>query len=396
MLSLARWSMKHRRMVVAMWLVVLVGSLGGLSGGVGNHFVNNVSLPGTGAQQAADLLRSRFPAQAGDTDQIVFHVRSAKLADPSVRAAVLPMLAKLSRLPHVSGVISPYARDSSRISRDGTIGFATVAFDQRSDLLPTAATRRVIRTAQSIGSPRLEVELGGPAVEQTESPSLGAATALGIGAAIVALLLSFGSVLAMALPIVTALFGLGTSAGLIAVLTHLMNTPKFASQLAVLVGLGVGIDYSLFVVTRFREAYRANGGMVEEAVAVAMDTAGRSIAFAGTAVMIAMFGLFAAGVDVLYPVAIATSITVLLVLLAALTMLPALLSRTGARVGTPRHAQGAEGTGRWSWWAGLIQRRPAISESVGTPNSIDVSRLNSPARTTPINASPPPSRAADA
>jgi RND superfamily putative drug exporter len=358
--------MRHRRTVVAVWLVALIGSLGGLSTGVGNHFVNDFSLPGSGSQRATDLLRSRFPAQAGDTDQIVFHTQAGGLTDPSVRTQVQAMLAKVSRLPHVTGVTSPYAARSSRISSDGAIGFATVAFDQRSDSLPTAATKRVIRSAQAIGSPRLEVELGGPAVEQTESPKLGAATAIGIAAAVVVLLLSFGSLLAMALPIVTALFGLGTSIGLVAVLTHIMNVPNFASQLAVLVGLGVGVDYSLFVVTRFREAQRANGGRIEQAVQVAMDTSGRSIAFAGSAVMIAMFGLFAAGVDIFDGVAIAISLTVLLVLLAALTLLPALLSRAGARIGTRRRARGPQGVGRWGRWVGRVQRRPALAALAAT------------------------------
>jgi RND superfamily putative drug exporter len=368
MLSLAAWSMKHRRTVVAVWLVALVGSGGGLSGGLGNHFVNDFSLPGTGSQHATDLLQSRFPAQAGDTDQIVFHARIGSLDDPPVKARIEAMLAKVSRLQHVTGVSSPYSPGMPRIARYGAIGFATVSFDQRSTTLSTTATKRVIRTAQAISSPGLEVELGGPAIEQTETATLGAATAIGIGAAIVVLLLSFGSLLAMVLPVVTALFGLGTSAGLIAVLTHVMNTPSFSSELAVLVGLGVGIDYSLFVVTRFREAYHANGGAVEGAVAVAMDTAGRSIAFAGTAVVIAMFGLFAAGVALLYPVAIAISMTVLVVLLAALTLLPALLSRTGARIGAPRRSrtQRGDGAGGWARWVGLVQRRPVLSALAAT------------------------------
>jgi RND superfamily putative drug exporter len=271
------------------------------------------------------------------------------------------MLARVARLPHVTGVESPYASGARAISPSGTIAFATVAFDQQSDLVPVAAINRVVSVARSVASPRLEVELGGAAIEQTVSPSVGAATAIAIGAAIVVLLLSFGSLLAMSLPILTALFGLGTSVGVIAVVTRLVNTPNWASEVAILVGLGVGIDYSLFVVTRFREAYQANGGNVQDAIAVAMDTAGRSVAFAGSCVVIAMLGMFSARIDSFYGVAVATSVTVFVMLLAALTLLPALLSWSGARIGARRRARTSGEGGAWARWAGLVGRRPAIS-----------------------------------
>jgi RND superfamily putative drug exporter len=358
--------MTHRRIVIVVWLVVLVGSLGGLSSGLGNHFSDNSSLPGTGSQHASDLLRSRFPAQAGDTDQVVFHARTGRLNDPSVRAPIEAMLSRVARLPHVTSVISPYQPGTRSISPNGTTAFATVTFDQQSDSLPIAAINRVVSVARSVGSPRLEVELGGAAIEQTVSPSVGAATAIAIGAAIVVLLLSFGSLLAMTLPILTALFGLGTSLGLIAEVTHLVNTPNWASEVAILVGLGVGIDYSLFVVSRFREEYQANGGKVQEAIGVAMDTAGRSIAFAGTCVVIAMLGMFSARIDSFYGVAVATSVTVLVMLLGALTLLPALLSWSGARIGARRRAAASGEGGAWARWAGLVTRRPAVSALVAT------------------------------
>jgi RND superfamily putative drug exporter len=358
MVSLARWSMMHRRVVLGLWLVVVVGSLGGLSMGVGNHFTDSSRLPGTGSQQATDLLRSRFPAHAGDTDQIVFRARTGELTAPSLRVPIEAMLARVARLPHVTSVVSPYGSGARGISPSGTIGFATIGFDQQSDQLPTSAINRVISVARSSDSPRLEVELGGGAIEQTVSPSVGAATGIAIVAAMVVLLLSFGSLLAMTLPILTALFGLGTSIGLIAVVTHLVNTPNWASEVAILVGLGVGIDYSLFVVSRFREAYRANGGRVEEAIVEAMNTAGRSVAFAGTCVVIAMLGMFVAGGS-FDGVAVVTSATVLVMLLAALTLLPALLSWAGARISAGRRAGRSGDSGAWARWAELVQRRPA-------------------------------------
>jgi len=366
MRSLARWSMTHRRTVVALWLVVLVGSLGGLSSGVGSHFSDSATLPGTGSQRASDLLSSRFPAQAGDTDQIVFRARTGRLSDPFARTAIEAMLARVARLPHVTGVVSPYAPGARAISPGGTIGFATVSFDQQGNLLPIAAIDRVVSVARSIDSTRLEVELGGDAIEQTVPAGVGAATAIAIGAAMIVLLLSFGSLLAMSLPILTALFGLGASTGLIAVVTHLVNTPSWASEVAILLGIGVGIDYSLFLLTRFREAYQSNGGNVEEAVAVAMDTAGRSIAFAGTCVMIAMLGLFSARIDSYYGVAVATSVTVLVMLLGTLTLLPALLYWFGARIGARGRARTSVDSGAWARWGGLVQRRPAVAALAAT------------------------------
>ncbi len=148
--------------------------------------------------------------------------------------------------------------------------------------------------------------------------------------------------------------------------THLVNTPNWASEVAILVGLGVGIDYSLFVVSRFREAYQANGGRSEEAVAVAMDTAGRSIVFAGSCVVIAMLGMFSARIDSLYGVAVATSVTVLVMLLAALTLLPALLSWSGARIGARRRGRTSGEGGAWARWAGLVARRPAVCALAAT------------------------------
>jgi RND superfamily putative drug exporter len=290
----------------------------------------------------------------------VFRARAGELSEPVLKARIEAMLARVLRLPHVTGVISPYAPGARAISPSGTIAFATVAFDRQSDSLASAAINRVVSVARSIGSPQLEVELSGAAIEQTVSPSVGAATAIAIGAAIVVLLLSFGSLLAMTLPILTALFGLGTSVGVIAVVTHLVNTPNYASEIAILVGLGVGIDYSLFLVTRFREAYQANGGDVREAIAVAMDTAGRSIAFAGACVVIAMLGMFSARIDSLYGVAVVTSVTVLVMLLAALTLLPAMLSWSGARIGARRRSR-RSGDGAWARWAGLVARRPVVS-----------------------------------
>src|SRR5207247_2238236 len=216
----------------------------------------------------------------------------------------------------------------------------------------------------AVRSPALQVELGGQAIKQSGQTSLGFATGIGLLAAVVVLLLSFGSLLAMGLPIVTALFGLGAGLGVIGLGSHLVDMVDFSSELALMIGLGVGIDYALFIVTRFRDAYRENGGDVRDALELAMNTAGRAILFAGATVVIALLGMFALGISFLYGVAIAASLGVLLVLAASLTLLPALLMFTGKRVGRvsrrrsrPREAR----PGFWARWVGLIQRRPALA-----------------------------------
>jgi putative drug exporter of the RND superfamily len=362
MQRLARWSIERRRRVVAAWCVLLVVSIA-LAGTLKNHFDNNLTLPGTGAQHAADLLHSRFRARAGDTDQIVFRIAGGTLRGSSARARVTRALAAVGQLPHVSAVASPYT-SAHAIARDGTIGFATVTFDERADALPTNAVKKVINVAQQARSPSLQVALGGGAIEESQRPTLGAATAIGILAAMVVLFLSFGSLLAMALPIVTALFGLGTSMGLIAVLTHAVPTPDFASELALLIGLGVGIDYALFVVTRYRDRYYENGGDTTDAVEVAMNTAGRSITFAGATVVIAVLGLFVTGVHIFYGVALAVALTVILVLAASLTLLPAALSFAGRRIGARRRPRAAGGLS--AAWFGAILRRPALAAVAAT------------------------------
>jgi RND superfamily putative drug exporter len=368
MLTLTRWTIAHRRIVVVAWIVLAVGVLV-FSQAVGKRNANNFSLANTDSQRATDLLQSRFPAQAGDSDQIVFRTPNGKLNDASARTVIAPLLERIARLPHVAGVVSPYQPGANAVSKAGTIGFATIEFDQRANQLPKAAIDRVIATADAVRSPTLQVELGGQAIKQAQQTSLGFATGVGLAAAVVVLLLSFGSVLAMGLPIVTALFGLGAGLGVIGLGSHLVDMVDFSSELALMIGLGVGIDYALFIVTRYRDAYRENGGDVKAAIELAMNTAGRAILFAGATVVIALLGMFALGVSFLYGVAIAASLGVLLVLAASLTLLPALLMFTGNRVGRSRRRRsGTSGTGAGFWirWVGLIQRRPALAALAST------------------------------
>jgi RND superfamily putative drug exporter len=339
MLKLARWSTTHRKYVLLGWIVLLIG-VNVVAQSAGTSYSNNFTLPNSGAQRAADLLQHSFPAQAGDRDTIVYKVSSGTVLDPAVRARMNSTFAAVAKLPHVTTVISPYAGATSgkAISADGQIAFATVVFDEKANLLPKSAVERVVKVARAGAQPGLQVELGGQAIEATEQAGFGLSTAVGLLAAIIVLLLTFGSMIAMGLPIVTALFGLGTGLGVIALFTHVVDTPNFSSQLAAMIGLGVGIDYALFILTRFREAYVTPGPTFEdvrESVVQALDTAGRAVLFAGCTVVIALLGMMLLGVSFLYGVAISASIGVLLVMLASLTLLPALLATFGARVARP-------------------------------------------------------------
>jgi putative drug exporter of the RND superfamily len=379
-LRLARWSTTHRKYVVLGW-VVLLFAVNAFAQSAGTSYSNNFTLPNSDAQRAGDLLDHSFPAQAGDRDTIVFKVGSGTVLDPAVRSRMSATFAKVEKLPHVSAVISPYAGTAAgkSISADRRIAFATVVFDEKANLLDKSTVERVVNVARAaaVSNPAhpLQVELGGQAIEITEQAGFGISTAVGLLAAIVVLLLTFGSLIAMGLPIVTALFGLGTGLGVIALFTHVVDTPDFSSELAAMIGLGVGIDYALFILTRFREAYATPGPTFankRESVVQAIDTAGRAVLFAGCTVVIALLGMMLLGVDFLYGVAISASIGVLLVMLASLTLLPALLTLAGARVAiggrrararaAARQAAGetasAPNGSAWLRWSEFVQRRP--------------------------------------
>jgi putative drug exporter of the RND superfamily len=365
---LARWATRHRRSVIAAWLLLVAAGFA-VSAIAGNKFDNALSMPGSDSQQATDLLRQNLAAQSGDVDQIVFTTQAGRVDAASVRASVQPMLDRVARIPHVSSVVSPYgpAGAAHSISRDGRTAFATVVFDEAGEDLPPSVIQRVVDVAGTARSPQLGVELGGDAIEQFNRPSVGPATAIGVLAAMVILFLTFGSLVAVSLPIAAALAGLGVSTGLIAIATHLVTVPDFAQQIAMMIGLGVGVDYALLVVTRYRETYRRNGGDVQDAIEVAMDTAGRSVIFASLTVVISLSGLYAVGVNLLSGVAIAASATVLFVLAGSMTLLPALMSYAGPRIARGRARRGrpqsgGQGGGRLSRrWISTVQRRPLVA-----------------------------------
>ena len=375
MLTLTRWCIVHRRIVVVGWIVAAVLTTV-IAGAVGSQYATNFSLPGTQSQQALDLLKVDFKAQAGDVDTIVFHVSTGTIDSPAVRAAMTRAFANVSKEPQVVAVISPYtANGAVEVSKDRKTAFATVNYAKPANNLPTAAGTPLLNQVGSVHLRGVQVAAGGQVVEQAEGFSVGPATMVGVIAALVILLITFGSLAAAGMPLVTAGLGLITGTALIGLGTHVTSMSNVSPELALMIGLGVGIDYALFIVTRFRENY-LGAGDVERSVVEAMDTSGRAILLAGATVVIALLGMFATGISFMYGLAIAAVIAVLLVLAASLTLLPAILSRFGNRLVRPRGARrgrlgrrgpapagapsaaAAPGTSRWRQWSRTVQARP--------------------------------------
>jgi putative drug exporter of the RND superfamily len=364
--KLADFCIRHRRLTVLAWVAALLIS-GAAAGAAGESFSNNFQLPDSDSTKALNLLQDRFPAQSGDQVQVVFTDPDG-VETSQVQDQIGSLLAEVKGLDHVVAVSDPFAGKGT-ISPQGTIGFATVTLDDSSFDVPIDSLRDIADTINDSGGNGLEVEAGGDPIRQVEQQQGSATEGIGLLAAIIVLLITFGSVVAMSLPVVTAIVALGTALSLVTLGTHVLDTADFAPALAAMIGLGVGIDYALFVVTRFRNGLR-DGLEVREAVLVAMDTAGRAVLFAGATVVIAMLGLFAIGVSFLHGPALAASLAVLLTMTAALTLLPALLSKVGTRIdrlrlpGTNRNRQAGEESKNWTRWSRAIQRRPWVAAIV--------------------------------
>ncbi|MBF6556868.1 MAG: MMPL family transporter [Acidimicrobiales bacterium] len=370
MKALASWCVRHRVVVVLLWLAALLGT-GVLSQSVGSAYSNSFSLPNTESTQALSLLQQAAPKVAGDREQIVFHTSNgAKVTDPEVQATITTMLDEVAKVPHVSSITSPYGPGgSTQISANGTTGFATVTFDRQEQYISTAVAKQFVAAAQTANrAPNLQVAVAGQVAESANRVSFGG-TLPGVILAGVVLLLVFGSVFAMALPLVSALASLGTAIGLIGLLSHGVKMPQFSPTLVLLIGLGVGVDYALFIVTRHRQGLIA-GSDVESSIVNAVNTSGRAVLFAGIIVCIALLGMFALGVSFLYGLAIAAALGVLLTMVAALTLLPALLGFIGPRVLSRRQKKelattgprvvGTGTKGFWPKWAAFIEERPIL------------------------------------
>ncbi|MFC5182281.1 MMPL family transporter [Actinomadura harenae] len=366
---MTRWCFRHHLVVLLLWAVALGGTVlaGRLAGGA---YAKDFKPPASESVRAADLMRTAFPARSGDTDVVVWRVDGpGTVRDAAVRDRMRAVLDRIAALPDVGQALSPYRADGAgQTSADGRTAYAQITYTRPTGDLAADRIERVVDTARSAATSGLTVEVGGPAAGGVDQPPPHLAEFAGLAVAAVVLYLAFGSFPAMLLPLVTALFGVGLGLAGIELLGHAMTMPSAALLLSTLIGLGVGIDYALFVVSRYRGGLRE--GLPPEPAAIdAARTSGRSVLFAGGIVCVSLLGMFAMGLDFLNGVAVATSLTVLLSVAAALTLLPALFGLLGTRVLSRRErrlppAASSSGVpttprpGRAARWADVVQRRP--------------------------------------
>jgi RND superfamily putative drug exporter len=365
--GIGRACYRHRWLTLFSWIIG-VAFLITLWTAFGAPAQNNF----TGSDPGQGVLNTHFPRQSGDS--LTLAIRSAQgIASAAVRPRVARALVPFAHAAHVTSVRGPYTAPG-QISRDGHIAFATVQFDQPSASIPGGEVTMLMNDARAASAGGIHFYLGGDVVDQAETPYGGSSDGIGIAAAAVVLLIAFGSLLAMGLPVATAVLGIGGGLSLIALLGHVAPAPSFSPIIASMIGLGVGVDYALFIVTRFRESLRG-GGTPEEAVVTAMRTAGRSVLIAGSTVVIGMLGLLVLRQQLLNGVAVAAAVTVAATMFGSLTLLPALLGFTGTRLARPsrlklrmpfrrRDAQvsrSAESAPAAQRWARAVQRRPVLA-----------------------------------
>ncbi|MEV5675278.1 MMPL family transporter [Streptomyces sp. NPDC052179] len=367
MAAIARWCIRHRLVAVLLWLSAL-GGAATAAGFAGSAYSNDYEVPGTESGRATELLRNGFTDLGGDTDTVVWHTTGSTVLAADVEQTMTRTLHAIEELPGIGDVTGPYgAAGTGQISEDGRTAYATVTFDHQADDIPEEQARALVDTAKAAGSDGLRVELGGTAVALTEAPALHLSEAIGVAVAAVVLFLAFGSLAASLLPIATALVSVGTAYAGIVLLGHLMTVADFAPMLGMLIGLGVGIDYALFIVTRHRRGLR-QGMTVADAARNAVTTTGRAVVFAGATVCIALLGMLVLRLGFLNGVAIAASLTVVLTVAASVTLLPALLSLIGMRALSRRErAELAEHgprpeppTGFAARWSAFVERHPKL------------------------------------
>ena len=363
---LAHTCYRRRRAVLALWVVALIAVVA-LSNTAGGKTATNFALPGTESQQAFDLLKAKFPARSGDTGQIVFATTApGGVRNPDVRSRMEAAFSAAQRAdPHVSAISDPYGPQGARqISADGTVAYADIQLSVRSNRLPKGVGA-TLQSAVDHGShpgADLKVDYGG-FLFATRTPP-GGSEVVGVIAAVFILLLAFGSLLAMGMPIFIALFGIVIGLSLVTLLANFMEVAVFTSLVAAMIGIGVGIDYALFIVTRFRQGLH-DGLEPEEAVVTAINTSGRAVLFAGTTVVIALMGMFLMGLSFINGLAVGAALGVLVTMVASVTLLPAMLGFIGRNIDKfhvpALHRSAASSSvrgGFWFRWSRQIQRRP--------------------------------------
>jgi len=354
----ARFTHRRRGTVMGAWaagVVILVFSMIQWGG----EFSSEFSLPGSESQKAADLLEDRFPARAGAEADLVFEAEKG-IDDPAIRTQIERTINQARVSDQVAEVESPYD-NPAYVSESGTIARAVIRFAVPLSDVEVLSSEKIMDIADENNGNGLVVETGGDAIYWNEQPEFGSEM-LGMLAAIVILLIAFGSVVAMGLPILSAIFGLISGFAVIALLANFFPFPDFSGQFAAMIGIGVGIDYSLLVVTRYREGLHT-GNSVEDSVVLAVTTAGKSVIFAGLVVALAFLGLFVMGLPFVAMLGTSGAIVVALAVLISVTITPAALSLVGHRVDSLKvpflhQTEGIDTSSNWYKLSRRIQRRP--------------------------------------
>ena len=328
---LGHFAFRRRKAVLVTWLLALV-VFGGLASGFGRDADAQLSIPGVESVQATDLLQSRFPqgGAGGATARIVFAApQGEKVTDPDVRSHVTQALAQAAKADQVVSVTDPYQSPGSpAISDDGRVAYATVSYSVQSDKITSTARDQLLDVAEPARAAGVEVEFGGEATQA--QPAQGATEAIGVLIALLVLAITFGSMLAAGLPLLTALIGVGTGMAGVMALSAVVDLTSTAPTLGLMIGLAVGIDYALFISVRHKQQL-AEGMPVPESIARAVATAGSAVVFAGATVMIALAGMAVIGIPFLTTMGLVAAGMVAIAVLVALTLVPALIGFAGNR-----------------------------------------------------------------
>src|SRR5262245_27341961 len=365
---LGRGAVRRRRLIVLAWALVAIGVIS-LAQTAGGSMSDTFTIPGAESQRALDVLEEDFPSEAGTSAQLVFAVPQATCGtrlDPAAARAVVAALADVATQPDV-GQVGELQR-----SPDGRIGYADVQYLRPAEDIRDAAYERLEATAHTTNEAgAVRMELGGDLPSDAADDVSGGQEMVGVIMAVIVLLVAFGSVIAMGLPTGLALVGLATSLGLITLVAALVDVHTVAPTLAAMIGLGVGIDYALFIVTRHREHLRA-GMTVEEAAGRAIATSGSAVLFAGVTVIIAISGLAIAGMTAITVMGLMAGLTVAVMVALALTLLPALLGFAGRRIdswrvpGTRGGVPAPDQESIWHRWGRQVSAHPLRYLSAGT------------------------------
>ena len=354
---------RRKWVVLGVW-IVLVAVLIALAHGFGSNTSNNLDLPGTDSQAATDLLEARFPPQQNGSSPVVFRTATGKVTDASDKQAIEASYKRLKKLPHVATVVDPFSQQgAAQISKDKKTAFIPVVLDVGGSELTQEIAESVLQAGKPGVKAGMQVAVGGSVGSELSEPDTESSEVVGLVAAMIILAFTFGTLVAMGLPIISAVFGLIMGLSLIVVLGHAATVPSIAPTIATMIGLGVGIDYALFLVTRHRDN-RKHGMELHEAIAMAVATSGSAIVFAGSTVVIALLALLVAGIPLVTALGYSAAVAVITAVLAALTLLPAVLAIVGAHIESvhvpaflrpsPKELEG----GFWGGWSRALTTRP--------------------------------------